>query len=233
MDYGDFTIVLPTLNEGRTIGKLITYIRSHYKGAKIIVADDGSVDGTAGIVNGFERKGGVRFIDRRRMGLQKGLTASVIDGIERSRSRYVVVMDADMQHPPAEISRIAAKLASGYDLAVASRASVVGWELGRKVISRLLIHLGYLSLSVQGSESNGDIFSGYFGVRRSLFVSVYARNRRRFIGGGYKVLFDFLKCVKKGEMKVCDVPFAFQVRKFGRSKAGAAQGLALLHSFLS
>lgn len=230
MDYKDFTVVLPTLNEAGTIGTLIRYLRSHYKGISVTVADDGSTDGTKRIAESFGR---VKFLDRKKMHLQKGLAASVIDGINGSRTRFVIVMDADLQHPPKEIARIAAQLAAGCDLSVASRASAVGWELDRKIISKLLIYLGYFVLLAQGSTTCGDIFSGYFGLRRDLFVKTYAGNRERFVVDGYKILFDFIKCIRRGSIKVGDVPFDFQIRKMGKSKAGMKQGFAVLHSFFS
>lgn len=232
MDYGDFTVVLPTLNEAGTIGKLIGSILKDYRGAKVIVVDDGSNDGTRRIVDALSRSNkGVRFVDRR--GKAKGLTASVIDGIWMSRTRWAIVMDADMQHPPEVLKRIAEMLRRGDDVVVATRAKVPGWELERKVISKVLIYFGYAVLSAEGAQTSGDIFSGYFGVRRDLFMKVYSANKARFIGSGYKVLFDLLKCIKKGSVRLSDVPFTFQTRRSGQSKAGAVQGLALLKSFLS
>ncbi|MEM3572230.1 MAG: hypothetical protein QW530_00690, partial [Candidatus Micrarchaeaceae archaeon] len=124
-------------------------------------------------------------------------------------------------------------LESGYDLAVAVRRTVEGWQFYRKLISKALIYVGYLILFVKGKSRCGDIFSGYFGIRRSLFLQIYNENKTRFVGEGYKILFDFLKCVDSGSIKICNVPYSFGLRKSGESKAGLKQGLAVIKSFFS
>ncbi|MEM3215395.1 MAG: glycosyltransferase [Candidatus Micrarchaeaceae archaeon] len=233
INYKDFTVVLPTLNEEKTIGKLIRYILSHYKGIHVLVVDDGSVDSTERRVKKIsERHREIRFFDRHRLGLSRGLTASVIFGISRSKTRYAIVMDADLQHPPEILGELAKQLAHGTDLAVAVRASVPHWAFYRKLISKSLMLIGKIDLRARGRNTCKDIFSGFFGIRRQLFIETYAKNKDRFVGYGYKVLFDFLKCERK-RIRISEVPYVFKTRKAGTSKAGIKQGLALLKSFVS
>lgn len=233
-NYGDLTIVLPTLNEGKTIGGMLGYIARNYGGARIIVADDGSVDGTVEAVRAFAaRDGRVTLLDRSPKGHGRGLTASVIEAAGISRTRFLVVLDADMQHPPGKIREIAEKLEGGDDLVVATRARVTEWDFHRKLISRSLMRIGRLALLAGGKETCSDIFSGFFGVERKTFVGVVEKNRGRFMMEGYKVLFDFLKCTDRGTLRISEVPFVFRTRRFGSSKAGFAQGAALLKSFVT
>jgi len=230
--FEEITVVLPTLNEKETIEKLINAILKNYPKIKIIVADDNSTDGTIGIVKRISSKDrNVKLLERK--GRKRGLTASVIDGISASKTKYVVVMDADMQHPFEVIKEIKKKFDEGYNLVVATRASVKNWALHRKIISRLLICVGYLVLYLEGSARCGDIFSGYFGVKKELFENVYKANEKRFVGEGYKVLFDLLKCINSKDAKIAEVPYVFHVRSFGSSKAGVKQGIALFKSFFS
>ncbi len=93
--------------------------------------------------------------------------------------------------------------------------------------------IGKIVLAATGKETCGDIFSGFFGVDRELFLGVLERNRGRFVKEGYKVLFDFLKCVKRGTLRISEVPYVFRTRKFGSSKAGFPQGMALVKSFVT
>ncbi len=233
-DYSHFTIVIPTLDEKGTIGALVRRIEAEYAGARVIVVDDGSGDGTKEAVEALaKRYRNVMLIDRHGEGRPRGLTASVVEGIEKCSTKYFVVMDADMQHPLEKVRRLADMLEKGYDAAVAERESVTGWALYRKIISKALILIGQLVLNARGKEACGDIFSGFFGMRRSLFMRVHRDNRQRFVGEGYKVLFDFLKCVDKGTLRIGEVPYVFRVRESGRSKAGYRQGIALLKSFVS
>ncbi len=233
MDYSDLTIVIPTLNEEESIGRLISKLTGSYDGIRVIVSDDGSDDGTERVVGRLSRRNGnVKFLDRSKRP-DKGLTASAIEGILDAKTKYVIVMDADLQHPPQTVGRIKRGLDSGNGVVVAVRKSVTGWQLYRRIVSRSLILVGYAVLLAGRRERCGDIFSGFFGVDRKLFSKVYGRNRNRFVGEGYKILFDLLKCIDRGSVKVSEVPYAFHVREAGSSKAGVRQAAALLRSFLS
>jgi dolichol-phosphate mannosyltransferase len=233
-DYSHFTVILPTLNENGTIGAMIGRIGTEYPRMRIIVVDDGSSDGTRGTVRRLSRSNKrVTLMDRHAEGKRRGLTASIVDGMRRSTTEYAIVMDSDMQHPLEKIREIARQLERGCDIVVAERESVTDWAPYRQLISRALMRVGLMVLDAEGSETCKDVFSGFFGVRRSMFMRVYSRNSSRFVGEGYKVLFDFLKCVDRGSLRIGRVPYVFHVREFGRSKAGYRQGLALLKSFLS
>lgn len=232
MDYKDFTIVLPTLNEERSIGILMTSMLKQYKGISIIVVDDGSTDKTAKIVSSASKSNKrIVFIDRKRANRERGLTASVIEGIIAAKTKFAVVMDADLQHPVDVVGKMVEKLASGDQLVVATRADVKGWELHRKLISKSLITVGYIMLVLGSRGRSRDIFSGFFGVDRKLFIRVYEANPKRFVGGGYKVLYDFLKCIRNRSIRIGEVPYSFGLRQYGSSKAGFKQGMLLFKSF--
>ena len=234
MAYEDFTLILPTLNEEKTIGKLLNYVLKKYKKIHVLVVDDGSRDSTRETVLKISRKNKrIRLLDRSALKLQRGLTASVVDGIRRSGTKYAIVMDADMQHPPELIENLARFLQHSCDLAVACRDDVEKWSAGRKIISKIFAYFGMAALFVQRKQRCRDILSGYFGVKRDFFMSVYQSNAKRFVLEGYKVLYDFLKCIDSGSIRVCEAPYVFMSRRWGSSKAGFAQGAALLKSFFS
>lgn len=233
-NYEEFTVIIPTMNEKRTIREIIHYITRNYGGVKVLVMDDGSTDGTKSTVRELSKADRrVKLVDRKALGARRGLTASVVDGIMRSSTRYAIAIDGDMQHPPGKIEDLAKELTNGSDLAVTNRAKVTGWAPYRKIISRVFMYSGKIILFLTAKETCVDIFSGFFGVRRDLFVSVYEKNKHRFVGEGYKVLFDFLKCVGRGTLKIANVPYVFRIREFGSSKASYVQGIALLKSFFS
>ena len=234
MDYKDFTVILPTLNEEQTIGMLIRRLTGKYGGISVMVVDDGSKDGTGRIVNGISKGNRrVRFFDRSKAHLKRGLTASAVDGILESRTRFAIVMDADLQHPTDVIKFMAPKLIKGNELVVAIRADVKGWKFYRKVISKILIGVGYAILVITGRSRCDDIFSGFFGVNRGFFTKRYNANKGRFVPGGYKILYDFLKCTRNGDMLIDQIPYSFGLRKHGTSKAGFKQGMLLFKSFFS
>ncbi len=234
MQYNEFTVVLPTLNEGKNIAELISNLKKRYRGVSVIVADDGSKDNTVEEAKRMNKLyGNVKVIERKKLRRDKGLTASVIDGIKECRTKYAVVMDADLQHPYQVVGKIAERLYDGDKITVGIRAEVEDWPFYRKFVSKTLILVGYAVLFVRRSQSCGDIFSGFFGVERDFFLEVYSKNKGRFIGRGFKVLFDLLKCIRRNSVQASDVPYVFRNRKFGESKAGAGQVLDLVRSFVS
>ncbi len=232
-DYRDFTVILPTLDEEKSIGKLIDRIAKDYGGIQMLVVDDNSDDGTEEVVRRAVKKGmNVSLLVPLSHG-RLGLTGSIIKGIERSRTEFVIIMDADLQHNPKYIGRMAEALYDGAELVIAVRKNVEGWVLYRRIISKLLIFAGNIVLRIRGCQSSADILSGFFGMRRIRFMNVYRKNQNRFVNGGYKILFDFLKCTRKGSISVHEIGYTFDSRRYGASKAGVKQGLLLLKSFLS
>ena len=228
--FNDTTVVIPTYNEAGSIGRLIKLLMGHYQGISIIVCDDGSTDGTLNIVG--KTGGRVRLINRKELGRARGLTGSVMDGILAARTRYVVVMDGDMQHPPDMLSKINAMLKSDkFKLVVAVRKQVPEWQLHRRIVSKVLIYLCYVPLAVRGSARCGDIFSGFFGCERGWMSNVIKANRSRYVTEGYKVLYDTLKCMDKHE-PIGEVDYVFGTRNEGSSKAGPVHVAALIKSML-
>ena len=234
VDYKKFTIVLPTLNEEETAPRLVHKLMDRYKGIHIIVEDDSSDATTAEkirkIASGSKS---VKIVRRREMQKIKGLSSSVIDGILSSDTEYSIVMDADFQHPYEKVADIARKLDEGYNIVVANRKEVKEWPLYRKIISLTLIRLADFILTAEGRQRCDDVFSGFFGVRCNFFANIYCNNSKRFVKNGFKILFDLLKCIDKGSIKICNVPYSFGTRGGGSSKAGVKQAMALLKSFIT
>ncbi|MDE1851830.1 MAG: glycosyltransferase [Candidatus Micrarchaeota archaeon] len=234
MRYNDLTVVLPTLNEEANIGSLIEDLEDTYKGIRILVVDDGSTDGTRKVVEEMRKMyPSVSLLDRRNAALGRGLTASVIDGIRRCRTDYVLVMDADFQHPYKHIGEMYRKIKGKFDIAIAVRRRVEHWPMHRRIVSKLMIFFGYFVLFASGKELCNDIFSGYFCVRKMKFLETYGMNRKRFVPKGYKVLFDFLKCTRRNSLRIAEVPYTFTSRRHGTSKVSLSQGLHLIRSFFS
>jgi len=217
----NLTIILPTLNEEKNIAKLLSYLKKNYK-SKIIVVDDGSKDRTREIVKSF----GVELIDREKEKIH-GLTISVVEGIKRAKTPYFLVMDADLQHPPQKIKEFI-KALENYDLVVGYRKKVKNWEAWRKFITFSLTILGKFILILRRKKYCKDILSGYFAGNEKVKRVV---ENGKFVPEGYKILFEILK--QSNDLRIKDIPYVFNRRKEGKSKAGIKQGLALLKSYFS
>ena len=113
----EVSIVMPCLNEAETLAKCIRHAQSAIaKGgfaAEIIVADNGSADGSQQI----GRDLGATVVDVPR----KGYGSALIGGIDAAKGRFVVIGDADDSYDFEAIGPLIDKLREGYDLVVGNR----------------------------------------------------------------------------------------------------------------
>lgn len=217
MNYNELTVIVPTMNEEGSIGRLISVLTKLYPGVHVVVSDDGSTDRTKAIVmDAGRRNKSILFLDRSEEKVH-GLTASVVDAAAVAKSQYIVVMDGDLQHPPRMVGALYSKLWS-VDLAVAVRSSVKKWSLYRTIVSRGITAVALVVFRLRRKPTVSDMMSGFFGVRTSLFKGLIRRGRRGFVMRGYKVLLDTLRMLGK-DATIAEVPYStFSERKSGRSK---------------
>jgi glycosyltransferase involved in cell wall biosynthesis len=108
----ELSVVMPCLNEADTlevcIRKAQRALEEHSIHGEIIVADNGSTDGSREIA---ERMG-ARVIDI----LEKGYGNALLGGIAAARGKYVIMGDADDSYDFLEIPKFVAKLREGYEL---------------------------------------------------------------------------------------------------------------------
>jgi hypothetical protein len=113
----ELTILMPCLNEARTlgvcIGKAMRFLEGTGIRGEILIADNGSTDGSQGIA----RKLGARVIDVPR----RGYGAALIAGIQSARGRYVVMGDSDDSYDFSSLELFVKELRAGADLVMGNR----------------------------------------------------------------------------------------------------------------
>lgn len=234
MDYSNLTVVIPTLNEENNIGTILRKLLTVYKGIHIVVVDGGSVDKTRDCVDEIAKKSkNIRFLANPSSKLRRSVTASLTDGILASKTKYIITMDADMQHPCSVVKTIAKLLNQGNQIVPAVRVHRSNWSVYRLIMSEIFSHVGYTILVLGNKERCSDVTTGFFGIERKLFVKTYEKNRDRYVISGIRILYDTLKCIDHGEFKVVEVPFTQTDRKKGYSKMGFGQGVTAIKSFLT
>ena len=139
----DSIVIIPTYNEKENIEKIIRAIFALGKCFHILVIDDGSPDGTAGIVKVLmANEFGNRLFILERKG-KLGLGTAYIAGFKWALEHdyeYIFEMDADFSHDPNDLPRLyAACHDEDNDLAIGSRyvsgVNVVNWPIGRVLMS--------------------------------------------------------------------------------------------------
>lgn len=210
-----FALVVPTLNEAGNIQALLDRAVRALQQApvpwEIVVVDDMSADGTAEVVRQYQlSEPRVRLVIRNG---QRGLAGAISYGWLQSDAEILGVIDADLQHPPELLPDLVRAVLEGSDLAIASRYlrahSMDNWNPLRRTISRL----GILSAAqVQNKKINvRDPMSGFFVVRRNCISGI------DFQPAGFKLLLEILA---RGRIdSVTEVPFSFESRQHGKSKA--------------
>jgi dolichol-phosphate mannosyltransferase len=135
-------VIIPTFNEAHNIGRMIDRIMELSAEVDVLVVDDGSPDGTAGIVQKkrTEYSDRVFLIERD---AKRGLGTAYVEGFKfalRKGYSYICEMDADFSHSPEDLPGLIQAVESGSaDVAVGSRysngISIVNWPLSRLILS--------------------------------------------------------------------------------------------------
>jgi dolichol-phosphate mannosyltransferase len=206
------SVVVPTYNEAGSVTGLAERLRAALAGREweLVIVDDGSPDGTADTASALAPRIPVNVL--RRAG-KAGLASAVIAGFAAARGEILVVMDADLSHPPETVPALVAAIEDGADLAVGSRyvsgGGVMDWPLKRRVVSRVACLMGNVLVPVR------DATSGFFALRRAVIDGVTLNPI------GFKIGFEV---IARGRYKTAvEVPYIFRDRELGASKFGRRQ----------
>jgi dolichol-phosphate mannosyltransferase len=220
------TVLIPTRNERDNIAVLLSRL-AHVLPAgdtEIVFVDD-STDDTPQVIESAARDCPIPVTVHHRTGGAGGLGGAVVEGLRIARGAWVVVLDADLQHPPELVpDLIAAGVRDGADLVVASRYAGGGGRRGladryRRLVSRSATWL--TKLLFRGALVRvSDPMSGFFAVRAS---SVDVDGLRPI---GYKILLDLV--VRTRPPRTVEIPYVFQPRHAGQSKSSVAEGMRFL-----
>ncbi len=215
------SIIIPTYNERDNIVPLVQRLHGALSGydCETVFVDDNSRDGTAEAISVLSAAYPVRVIVRRS---ERGLASAVLEGIRRTNSKIVVVMDADLQHPPEIVPGLLKAIDGGADIAVASRyvkgGGCYGWGWLRRVISKGAIVLAHLFLPT--TRRVNDVASGCFALKRPVLAGA------NLSPVGFKILLEVLVVGKWDN--VVEVPYIFRTRSAGESKLRLSQQIDYL-----
>lgn len=214
------TVVVPTYKEVENIPLLVERLAAvrATQGWQldVLFMDDDSRDGSAEQVAQLGLPW-VRLITRTS---DRGLSEAVLDGLRQAQGEMLVVMDADLSHPPEALPAMLAQLADGAEMVVGSRFIEGGttdddWGVFRWLNSRVATLLAFPLTTID------DPMSGFFMLSRETFES-----HTGYTPIGYKIGLELL--VKCNCRDVREVPIHFADRQLGYSKLTLAEQLRYL-----
>jgi dolichol-phosphate mannosyltransferase len=216
-DTPSVAVIVPTYREVENIPHLIERLRIVREALgldlALLLMDDDSRDGSAAAVAALALPWAT-LVTRKS---NRGLSQAVLDGLRRTTQEIVVVMDADLSHPPEKIPELLMALKNGAEVAVGSRfidggSTADDWGPFRWLNSRIATLLALPLTTIH------DPMSGFFAVRRSTLAG-----GRDFDPVGYKVLLEII--VKCRCRYVFEVPIHFENRQLGHSKLSLREQL--------
>jgi dolichol-phosphate mannosyltransferase len=207
-------VFVPTLNERENVEELHRQIRELALETDILFVDDASPDGTGAVLDRLAA-GDPRVTVIHRPGKQ-GIGSAHLCGIRYAYERgyeWLVTMDCDFTHSPADIPRLLAA-AAGSGLAVGSRymqpGSLPGWSPFRRCLT-LLGHFLTKTLLGLPADASGA-FRAYHLTAIPLAIFEMAVSR------SYAFFFESLFILARNGYRVVEIPIVLPARTYGHSK---------------
>jgi dolichol-phosphate mannosyltransferase len=209
-------IIIPTYNERETLPLAIDSVFRHDV-FDVLVIDDGSPDGTAGIVKEKMTKEARLFLIERagKLGLGTAYIAGFKWGLKRDYE-YFIEMDADGSHDPDALPSFLAEMEKGHGLVIGSRylngtISVVGWDFRRLMLSKFGNFYARWILGLRLT----DLTSGFRCFSKSALTAIDLDSVH---SNGYAFQIEMAYRVAAAGHCVGEVPIIFYERTSGSSK---------------
>jgi dolichol-phosphate mannosyltransferase len=231
---GNAWLILPTYNEAENIEAMINAASRVLTAAtdgsfRILVVDDGSPDGTGQIADGLAAEHDWLEVLHRRE--KSGIGPAYLAGFRHALqggAQFVMEMDCDFSHDPADLARLLTAVGEGADLALGSRyvpgGGVTDWGLLRRLVSQggSTYARWVLGLDIR------DLTGGFKCFRREVLEAIHFDSVRSQ-GYAFQVELTY-RAVRRG-FRVIEVPIIFRDREQGQSKMSwriAAEAMLLV-----
>ena len=203
------SVIVPTRNEAENVSALVSaLVAQPIPVQEILFVDDNSTDGTRDSIRSLAATHPIRLIEQNPA--EPGLAAAIMAGAKAAEGELLLVMDADLSHPPDRIHDLLLPLEQdAADIVIGSRyikgGSIPAWPLWRRILSRTGAALAYPLTKVH------DSMSGFFAIGRGRLLAIAPPPI------GFKIAFE---TVLRGgpNLRVHEIPIAFHDRAHGRSK---------------
>jgi len=220
--------VLPTYNEAANLDAVVRAAQAALASVApgehgILIVDDNSPDGTGEIADALAAElSALRVLHRPN---KEGLGPAYLAGFEwvlNAGAEYIMEMDADFSHDPADLPRLLEVARAGSDLVLGSRytrgGAVAGWTWPRRLISRAGSIYARLVLGLPQRDLTGGMKC--FRASTLELIGLPAVRSR-----GYAFQIELTYRATRAGLRVTELPITFHDRRAGASKMSAAIAL--------
>jgi dolichol-phosphate mannosyltransferase len=218
---GEAWLILPTYNEAENVEAIVgaagaVLAQASPGGHRVLIVDDGSPDGTGEIADRLA--GEKEWVSVLHRSEKNGIGPAYLAGFRRALDEgaaFVMEMDSDFSHDPADLARLLAAVREGADLALGSRyvpgGGVSDWGLLRRFISEggSTYARWVLGLRVR------DLTGGFKCFRREVLEAIHFDGVR---SRGYAFQVELTYRAVRAGFRVVEVPITFRDRQHGTSK---------------
>jgi dolichol-phosphate mannosyltransferase len=213
-------VIVPTYNERENVTRLIGAILEQDPRLEVLVVDDGSPDGTGGIVEDLmQHETRLHILKRpRKLGLGTAYIAGFGWALEQCYD-FVFEMDADFSHDPAHLSQFLGAIEDA-DLVLGSRyrngkVTVVNWPIKRLLLS----YFANVYARVVTGLPVWDATGGFKCFRRKVLQAIDLTHVR---SNGYAFQIEMSFRAWRKHFKIVEIPIVFVDRTEGQSKMSRA-----------
>ena len=218
---GEPWLILPTYNEAENVESIVTaaadvLARAAPDGFRVLVVDDGSPDGTGELADALAAAHDWAAVLHRSE--KNGIGPAYLAGFRYALDHgagYVMEMDSDFSHDPADLARLLAAIHDGADLALGSRyvpgGGVTDWSPLRRFISQGGSTYARIVLGLQVHDLTG----GFKCFRREVLEAIHFDSVRSH---GYAFQVELTYRAVRAGFRVVEVPIVFRDRERGESK---------------
>lgn len=202
------SIVIPALNEERTIRQTLEAVLATSHDKEVIVVDDGSTDATPVILEEFRAKHGIVVL---RHPHRQGKGAALRDGFAQARGDVIVVQDADGEYHPDDYVHVLRPIEKGWADAVygcrfdgARRVFLLSHRIGNWLVNAVANVLYDTTLT--------DLETGMKVFRREVLSQLPLRSN------DFRIEVELTAKLFKGHFRVYEVPISYSGRSYAEGK---------------